>query len=103
MVFDGTVARRKMEFRGLGLAFRDIFSRGKDVFVQIYEGYLNTKNVLSDETFTNMKMVSKEQDGIYVYEIEAPTRMVGHCGYTVRIVPQYMDKVEYIPGIIKWF
>ena len=75
----------------------------EDVFVQIYEGYLNTKNVLSDETFTNMKMVSKEQDGIYVYEIEAPTRMVGHCGYTVRIVPQYMDKVEYIPGIIKWF
>ena len=75
----------------------------EDVFVQVYEGYLNTKNVLSDETFENMKMVSKEQDGTYIYEIEAPTRMVGHCGYTVRIVPQYMDKVEYIPGIIKWF
>ena len=75
----------------------------EDVFVQIYEGYLNTKNVLSDETFTNMKMVSKEQDGAYIYEIETPTRMVGHCGYTVRIVPQYMDKVEYLPGIIKWF
>lgn len=75
----------------------------EDVFVQVYEGYLNTKNVLSDETFENMKMLSKEQDGTYIYEIEAPTRMVGHCGYTVRIVPQYMDKVEYIPGIIKWF
>ena len=75
----------------------------EDVFVQVYEGYLNTKNVLSNETFENMKMVSKEQDGTYIYEIEAPTRIVGHCGYTVRIVPQYMDKVEYIPGIIKWF
>ena len=75
----------------------------EDVFVQVYAGYLNTKNVLSNEIFVNMKMVSKEQDGTYIYEIEAPTRIVGHCGYTIRIVPQYMDKVEYIPGIIKWF
>ena len=75
----------------------------EDVFVQVYEGYLNTKNVLSDETFENMKMVSKEQDGTYIYELESPTRIVGHCGYTIRVVPQYMDKVEYIPGIIKWF
>lgn len=75
----------------------------EDVFVQVYAGYLNTKNVLSNETFMNMKMVSKEQDGTYVYELESPTRIVGHCGYTIRIVPQYMDKVEYIPGIIKWF
>ena len=75
----------------------------EDVFVQMYAGYLNTKNVLSDEIFKNMKMVSKEQDGTYIYELEAPTRIVGHCGYTIRIVPQYMDKVEYIPGIIKWF
>ena len=75
----------------------------EDVFVQVYAGYLNTKNVLSDEMFINMKMVSKEQDGTYIYELESPTRIVGHCGYTIRIVPQYMDKVEYIPGIIKWF
>ena len=75
----------------------------EDIFVQVYAGYLNTKNVLSDEIFKNMKMVSKEQDGTYIYELEAPTRIVGHCGYTIRIVPQYMDKVEYIPGIIKWF
>ncbi len=75
----------------------------KDVFVQIYAGYLNSKNVLSKEIFVNMKMVSKEQDGTYIYELEAPTKIVGHCGYTIRIVPQYMDKVEYIPGVIKWF
>ena len=75
----------------------------EDVFVQVYAGYLNTKNVLSDEIFVNMKLVSKEQDGTCIYEIEAPTKIVGHCGYTIRVVPQYMDKVEYIPGIIKWF
>ena len=50
-----------------------------------------------------LKLVSKEQDGTCIYEIEAPTKIVGHCGYTIRVVPQYMDKVEYIPGIIKWF
>ena len=75
----------------------------EDVFVQVYAGYLNTKNVLSNEIFVNMKLVSKEQDGTCIYEIEAPIKIVGHCGYTIRIVPQYMDKVEYIPGIIKWF
>ena len=75
----------------------------EDVFVQVYAGYLNTKNVLSNEIFVNMKMVSKEQDGTYIYESEAPAKIVGHCGYTIRVVPQYMDKVEYIPGIIKWF
>lgn len=75
----------------------------EDVFVQVYEGCLSSKNVLSDETYENMKMVSKEQDGTYIYEIEAPTRIVGDCGYTIRIVPQYLDKIEYIPGLIKWF
>lgn len=75
----------------------------EDVFVQVYEGYLNSKNMLSDEIFKNMKMVSQEQDGTYIYELEEPIRIVGHCGYTVRVVPQYMDKVEYIPGIIRWF
>lgn len=75
----------------------------EDVFVQVYAGYLNTKNVLSNEIFVNMNMVSKEQDGTYIYEIEAPAKIVGHCGYTIRVVPQYMDKVEYIPGVIKWF
>ena len=74
-----------------------------DVFVQVYEGHLNSKNVLSNETYENMKMISKEQDGTYIYEIEAKTRIVGHCGYTIRVVPQYLDNIEYIPGIIKWF
>ncbi len=75
----------------------------EDVFVQVYEGYLNSKNNLSSATFENMKKISKEQDGTYIYEIEAKTRMVGHCGYTIRVVPQYLEQVEYIPGIIKWF
>ena len=53
----------------------------EDVFVQVYEGYLNSKNNLSSATFENMKKISKEQDGTYIYEIEAKTRMVGHSGY----------------------
>ncbi len=75
----------------------------EDIFVQVYEGYLASKNTLSDESFENMTMVSKEADGTYIYELEKETRIVGHCGYTIRIVPQYLDRVEYIPGIIKWF
>ncbi|MFA7674604.1 MAG: alpha-glucan family phosphorylase [Endomicrobiia bacterium] len=74
-----------------------------DVFVQLYNGYLDSKNVLSAETYENMKMISKEADGSCIYEIELEVDKVGHCGYTVRIIPQYLGEVEYIPGLIKWF
>jgi len=74
-----------------------------DVFVQIYTGYLDSKNVLSSESYENMQMVSKESDGSYIYEIELKTDKVGRCGYTTRVVPQYLGQIEYIPELIKWF
>jgi starch phosphorylase len=75
----------------------------EDVYVQLYSGYLDSKNVLSGGNYENMKMISQDADGSYIYEIELETDKVGHCGYTVRVIPQYLGKIEYIPGLIKWF
>ena len=39
------------------------------ILTQVYENFFHkTKNVLSNEIFVNMKMVSKEQDGTYIIE-----------------------------------
>ncbi|MGE4384472.1 MAG: alpha-glucan family phosphorylase [Endomicrobiaceae bacterium] len=75
----------------------------EDVYVQLYTGYLDSKNVLSGGNYENMKMISQDNNGSYIYEIELETDKVGHCGYTIRVIPQYLGKIEYIPGLIKWF
>jgi hypothetical protein len=46
-----------------------------------------------------MNVVDKE-NGIFKGEIEIDR--VGHCGYVVRILPKFRNKVVYIPGLIKW-
>jgi len=77
--------------------------KNEDVAVQVCTGYLDSKYIITDEKYIDMKVVSRENDGGYIYELEFKTDRVGHCGYIIRVVPQYMGKIEYIPGLIKWF
>ena len=77
--------------------------KNEDVAVQVCTGYLDSKYIITDEKYIDMKAVSRENDGGYIYELEFKTDRVGHCGYIIRVVPQYMGKTEYIPGLIKWF
>lgn len=72
-----------------------------DVSVQIYSGYLDSKQVMSHPSIDEMRLVSKEGD-YYIYEGKVLTDKVGQCGYTVRVLPQYGGEVQYIPEMIKW-
>lgn len=72
-----------------------------DVSVQIYSGYLDSKQVMSQPSIDEMRLVSKEGDN-YVYEGKLLTDKVGQCGYTVRVLPQYGGEVQYLPEMIKW-
>ncbi|MDR1696270.1 MAG: alpha-glucan family phosphorylase [Endomicrobium sp.] len=72
-----------------------------DVSVQIYSGYLDSKQVVSEQEIDEMRLVSKEGD-FYIYEGKVLTDKVGHCGYTVRVLPQYSGEIQYIPRAVKW-
>ncbi|MDR2426043.1 MAG: alpha-glucan family phosphorylase [Endomicrobium sp.] len=72
-----------------------------DVSVQIYSGYLDSMHIISKASVDEMRFVSKEDDN-YIYEGKVKTDKVGHCGYTIRIVPQYCGEVQHIPKLIKW-
>ena len=73
----------------------------EDVSIQIYSGYLDSLHRISDASIDEMRLVSKEGDN-YVYEGKVKTNKVGHCGYTIRVMPQYMGEVQYVPDLIKW-
>jgi starch phosphorylase len=70
-----------------------------DISVQLYYGYLDSKSRISEPKIKEMNVVDKE-NGVFKGEIEIDR--VGHCGYVVRILPKFKDKVIYIPGLIKW-
>lgn len=72
-----------------------------DVSVQIYNGYLDSMHRIIDASIDEMRLVSKEGDA-YIYEGKIKTDKVGHCGYTVRVMPQYSGEVQYVTSLIKW-
>ncbi len=73
----------------------------EDISVQIYSGYLDSMHRISEASIGEMRLVSKE-GGNYIYEGKVRTDKVGHCGYTVRVMPHYGGEVQYLPGLIKW-
>lgn len=70
-----------------------------DVAVQLYWGYLDSKNRITDPKIVEMQVID-EQNGVYKGEIISDR--VGHCGYTVRILPKFNGKIVYKPRLIKW-
>ena len=73
----------------------------EDISVQIYSGYLDSMHRISEASIDEMRLVSKEGDN-YIYEGKVRTDKVGHCGYTVRVMPQYGGEVQYVSGLVKW-
>jgi starch phosphorylase len=72
-----------------------------DVSVQIYSGSLDEKQAISNPSIEEMHLISQEGDN-YVFEGKISINKVGECGYTVRVLPKYQDKIEYIPEMVKW-
>ncbi|MCL2390360.1 MAG: hypothetical protein FWC88_02925, partial [Endomicrobia bacterium] len=72
-----------------------------DISVQIYSGYLDSRQVVSEQEVDEMRLVSKEGD-LHIYEGKILTDKVGHCGYTIRVLPQYSGEVQYITEMVKW-
>jgi len=71
----------------------------EDLSVQLYYGYLDSKSRISEPKIKEMEVVDKEN---CVFKGEIEIDRVGHCGYVVRILPKFKNKVVYIPGLIKW-
>lgn len=72
-----------------------------DVSVQIYSGYVNDGQSVSEPSIGIMNLVSKDKDN-YVFEGKLLIDKVGKCGYTLRVLPQYEGEVQVVPGLIKW-
>ncbi|MBN1621207.1 MAG: alpha-glucan family phosphorylase [Endomicrobiales bacterium] len=74
----------------------------EDITVQIYAGYLDSKNRMSEPLTEKMSMKEKTQEGVYMYEGNFKADRIGHCGYVIRVLPQFDGKVLYIPKLITW-
>ncbi|AKL97517.1 alpha-glucan family phosphorylase [Endomicrobium proavitum] len=73
----------------------------EDVSVQIFSGFINSKQVVSSQETYEMRLVSKEGND-FIFEGKVFADKVGRCGYTVRILPQCGGEVQYISELIKW-
>jgi starch phosphorylase len=74
----------------------------QDVAVQVYWGYLDSKQRMNNAKVQAMKIVESGVDGVYTYEGTIIGDLVGHCGYVVRILPQNDSQVLTLPGMISW-
>jgi starch phosphorylase len=72
-----------------------------DVSVQVYSGCLDGKQAMTSPSIDEMHLASKEGND-YIFEGKILVEKVGECGYTIRVLPKYQGKIEYIPEIIKW-
>jgi starch phosphorylase len=74
----------------------------ESISVQVYSGYLDSRNHVSETVINEMNLIEKMQDGVSIYEAEVNADRIGHCGYVVRILPKYEGQVLQIPGLITW-
>jgi len=74
----------------------------QDVSVQLYWGYMDSKHRINTPIVSKMELSQDSSDGHLVYKGSVNGDRVGHCGYIVRILPQYGDKIFYLPGMITW-
>jgi len=73
-----------------------------NISVQLYFGYLDSKRRMSSPVVSILKMVDGDHDGVYTFEGAVSGDRVGHCGYVVRILPQFEGSVVYLPSLITW-
>ena len=74
----------------------------ESIAVQLYYGDLDSKRRMSASSLSVMKLVANGNDGTYTYEGAVAGDRIGHCGYVVRIVPQWEGNVVYLPNLIVW-
>lgn len=73
-----------------------------DVSVQIYRGYLDSKKRMNTTVVSQMKLTGNVSEGTYSYEGSVVGDRVGHCGYALRILPNYEGQTFFLPGLITW-
>ncbi len=74
----------------------------EDVSIQLYYGYLDSKQRILEPKITIMETEGQDSDKIYKYRGEFETERVGHCGYVIRCLPKFKNEVLYRPNLIKW-
>lgn len=75
----------------------------EDVSVEVFWGYVDSRGGFDAVKISQMTLEAKVADGEYSYKTVIKTDRIGHCGYTIRVVPA-SDKphIRYFPGLILW-
>jgi glycogen phosphorylase len=78
--------------------------RPEDVCVQIYFGPVNAHGELIEPKTSDMRMVGRERDGVYLFQGEAVAqKRSGLQGFSIRAMPrQERLPTCYLPGLITW-
>lgn len=73
-----------------------------DVQVEVYQGYLDSRKRIINGFSTEMKY-SGDEAGYAVFTTEITSKVIGHNGYAVRILPKHAENfMRYLPGFIVW-
>jgi starch phosphorylase len=74
-----------------------------DVTVEVYQGYLDSRNRIINGHPITMKFEGTDNNGLSVFTASISSGVIGHNGYAVRILPQHELKfMRYQPGMITW-
>jgi glycogen phosphorylase len=74
-----------------------------DVAVELYMGKLNAAGDIVEATPVPMRAGGAQGPQSYIFDVEAPCRLSGRHGYTIRVRPRHPDmEVSAIPGLLCW-
>ncbi len=75
----------------------------EDVRVEVFWGYVDSRGGFDAVKAIQMDFTRKTGDGDYLYKVRIKAERIGHCGYTLRLLPNSDENyIKYAPGLIRW-
>ncbi|HHW49586.1 MAG TPA: glycosyltransferase family 1 protein [Clostridiaceae bacterium] len=74
-----------------------------NVKVQVYYGTVGENNIIENPNIAEMKLIEKQESGVYRYSADIIFTEGGEYGYTFRVIPYHPELISpFEMGLIRW-